>query len=245
VDASANVTYDVVEWNSGTTVQITSTPTETYSLTTYDARSDSQYVYFVWDQTFIDDVWDGYNNPLGGGVGFELSFDGGTTWLAAETSGYNGGTFLYFSVPYNNQAQYTFTYTQGMTVQVRFNRGSLPGVWFDLANSPFDSNNVISVTMSAVVNPRIVAANNAIFQATIFHPSISFTNVLYNDNTGVGAVENTSPSVFGNTSVSSTTDVTMRMSSNNADDGRLYCNFNGGQVGYISVYWNAKLFTRS
>ena len=244
VDASANVTYNVVEWNSGTTVQITSTPTETYSLTTYDARSDSQYVYFSWDQTFIDDIWDGYDNPLGGGEGFELSFDGGTTWVAADRSGYNGGTFFYFSVPYENEGQYTFTYTQGLNVLTRFNRGSLPEVWFDLANSPFDANNVISVTMSTVTNPRVIAANNAILQATIFNPSISFTNVVYDDNNGTGSVENTQATVFGNTGVINSTDVTMRMSSNTADAGRLYCNFTGGQVGYISVYWNAKLFTR-
>lgn len=245
LDTSANVTYDVVEWNSGTTVEIVSTPTETYSFTTYDARTDSEYVYMVWDQTFIDDVWDGHNNPLGEGVGFELSFDNGTTWFAAEKSGYNGGTFFYFAIPYGNQGQYTFTYIQGLTVQGRFNRGSLPDVWFDLTNSPVDVNNVISVTMNAVANPRVVAANNAVLQATIFKPSISFTNVLYDDNMGIGGIVDTSPSVSGSTSVVNATDLTMRMSNNTADSGRLYCNFNGGQTGFISVYWNAKLFTRS
>ncbi len=245
-DASASVTYDVVEWNGGTTVEITSTPTETYSFTTYDTRSDSQYVYFVWDQTFIDDIWDGYNNPFGDGQGFELSFDGGSTWFAAEKSGYNGGTFFYFSVPYVNDGQYTFTYIQGMTVQARFNRGSLPEVWFDLANSPVSSNNVIAATMNVVANPRVQAANNAVLQATIFNPLISFTNVLYDDNTGAGSVENTQATSFGNAGVINATQLTMRMTANNtADPGRLYCNFNGGQTGFISLYWNAKLFTRS
>lgn len=106
-------------------------------------------------------------------------------------------------------------------------------------------NNVISVTMNAVANPRVVAANNAVLQATIFKPSISFTNVLYDDNMGIGGIVDTSPSVSGSTSVVNATDLTMRMSSNAADSGRLYCNFNGGQTGFISVYWNAKLFTRS
>jgi hypothetical protein len=244
VDVSANVTYDVVEWNSGSTVEILSTATETYSLTTYDARSNSQYVYFVWDQTFIDDIWDGYNNPLGEGMNFELSFDSGVTWLAADTSGYSGGMFLYFSVPYENEGQYTFTYIQGMVVQIRFNRGSFPKVWFDLADSPFDANNIISVTMSAIANPRMNGANNTVLQATIFNPSISFTNILYNDNIGIGSVESTQATVFGNTSAINATELTMRMSSNTADAGRLYCNFDGGQTGYISVYWNAKLFTR-
>lgn len=246
VDSSTSLTYDIVEWTSGTTVEIVSTPFETYSLTTYDARSNSQYVYFAWDQAFIDDVWDGYNNPQGEGEAYELSFDGGTTWFAVETSGYNGGTFFYFSVPYANDGQYTFTYSQGLTVQVRFNRGSLPEVWFDLANSPVSvTDDVVSVNMSIIANPRITSSGNTVLGAVISSPSVTFTNALYNDVTGDGSVQTTQSSAFGDNTAITSTNFALRRSVSAADAGRLYCNFNGGRTGFITLYWNAKIFTRS
>jgi hypothetical protein len=245
-DVSTNQTYNVVEWNSGKTVTVTSTPTETYTLTTYDARSNSPYIYFVWDQQFITNVWEGYNHPFGGGEAYELSLDGGQTWFAVEQSGYNGGTFLYFSVAYAYEGQYTFTYLQGVNVQLRFNRGSLPTPWFDLADAPVNANSIITVSMDVVANPRMVGAGNTVFQATSFKSNLVFSNVLYNDNTSEGSVSTGSTTYSGNNSINSDMNMEIRLSSNTAvDAGRLYCDFDNGRVGTISFYWNAKLFTRS
>lgn len=245
-DVSLGQTYDVVEWNSGTTVGVTNTPTESYILTTYDTRIESQNIYFVWDQGFIDGVWDGYNNPLGEGMGFELSLDGGSTWYAVEQSGYNSGTYLYFSVTYANEGQYTFTYIEGQTAQIRFNRGSLPEPWFDLRKSPVDANTVVCVSMDVVVNPRMFDNSNNAFHATIFKSNVVFAPVLYNDNIGQGSINVGSTIYSGNNVVGSATNVELRMASNTeVDAGRIYCNFDDGRTGTISFYWNAKLFTRS
>ena len=184
-DSTGNI-FDVVEWNDGAELTITATPFETANAVTYDTRTDSQYIYFVWDQDFIDNVWNGYNTPAGEGESYSVSLDNGTTWIPVTTSGYNGGSFFYFWIPDEFQENYSFTYTIGQPALIRFNRGSLPEVWFDLANAPVTSNTVIGVDMSVVIEATI--PGDPSLSAKIIRPNYRFMNVLYDDDTNQGDV---------------------------------------------------------
>lgn len=240
-ESSDGAVFDVVEWNSGSEVTIEVTPYETANLVTYDSRVDSEYVYFVWDQDFIDNVWNGYNTPAGEGNGYEISLDGGNTWYPVTTSGYNSGTTFYFSVPYDVQGSYTFTYNQGDLVLMRFNRGSFIEPWFDLENAPVSSNTVIAVDMSVVVD--VTMQGDPIQYAKIFHPNFRFANALYDDNTGEGGLSAGIRVWSGSSFVEDMTDINERRNTTPGDNGRVYATFTNGSVGTMTFYWNAKLYT--
>lgn len=231
-------TYNVIDWNSGSQVQIESTPFETSNATTYDARTDSEYIYFVWDQDFIDNVWEGWNTPAGEGESYSVSLDDGLTWIPVERSGYNGGTFFYFWIPNELQDQYLFTYLQGQTVLIRYNRGSLAEIWFDLSNAPVDANTIIGVDMSVVANATIGELS-----AKVIRPNYRFANVLYNDNTGEGGVNSGANIWSGSGLVEDAIRMSIRRNGEQLDAGRVYASFNDGQTGSIDFYWNAKLYT--
>lgn len=233
-------TYNVIEWASGSTIQIVATPFETIPAVTYDARTDSENIYFVWDQNFIDTVWNGWQTPAGEGSSFSVSFDDGATWFPVERSGYNGETFFYFSVPYDSSEQYTFTYTVGQSATIRFNRGSVAEVWFDLADAPVSPDSVviasdISFSVYATVNGQSVK---------VLQPSYRFANVLYNDDTGEGDIQSGYDGVAwaGSQSVLNAIEADIRKSADALDAGRIYATFNN-VVGTMEFYWNAKLYT--
>ena len=241
-DSTGNI-FDVVEWNDGAELTITATPFETANAVTYDTRTDSQYIYFVWDQDFIDNVWNGYNTPAGEGESYSVSLDNGTTWIPVTTSGYNGGSFFYFWIPDEFQENYSFTYTIGQPALIRFNRGSLPEVWFDLANAPVTSNTVIGVDMSVVIEATI--PGDPSLSAKIIRPNYRFMNVLYDDDTNQGDVNDGAKIWSGSGFVNGTVSESIRKFDEPADAGRIYAKFDDGLTGTMTFYWNARLFTRS
>lgn len=235
VDQVSGHTYDVYQWSSGSTVQILSSPTQSYTATTYDARTDSNYIYFVWDELLINDTWQG----------FEISLDNGVTWYAVERHGYSTETNVYFSVPYQREGQYTFTYVQGMTVLLRYNTGSIPTVWFDLSDAPVSANSVVAVILDVIAAPTVIIPGHTPSEASMLNFGMTFANTLYDDNTGAGRVQTISSSFLGDAYAKDLTVYDIRNSLESADSGRIYCVFQGGNTGSITFYWNAKLFTRS
>jgi hypothetical protein len=232
-------TFNVIEWNSGTSVTITATPFETANVVTYDARTDSEYIYFVWDQDFIDNVWEGWNTPAGEGQSYTVSLDNGITWIPAEKSGYNGGSFFYFWIPDEYQENYSFTYETGQAVLIRYNRGSLEEVWFDL--STVDVDNIIGVDMSVVVDATV--SGDPDISAKIIRPNYRFMNVLYDDNTGEGSVNSGATIWSGSNIVEDSVRMSIRRNTDASDSGKIYVKYDNGLMGNISFYWNAKLYT--
>lgn len=239
-DPQGNI-FNVVEWDSGAVLDVVATPFETQILVTYDSATNSDNINFVWNQNFIDDVWDGYlEQPAG--ERFSLSFDGGTTWFDVERSGYSGGSFFYFSVPWQLNGQYTFTYTEGQNVLVRYNRGSVRQVWFDIADSPVNPSNVIGVSLDVVVKSAI-EVNSVLQEATIIYEPVKYMNVPYNDNTGEGSINAPSRRWTGNELAADEVNVFIKQDINLGDEDRLYANFDEGYEGTLRIYWNAKLYT--
>jgi hypothetical protein len=231
-------TYNVVEWNSGSTVEIEATPFETTSLVTSDARTDSNQIFFVWNLDFIDNVWNGYNTELGEGQAYSISFDNGVTWFSVERSGYSFNETFYFNVPYNVEGQYTFTYTEGQSVLMRYNRGSIAEIWFDIADAPVSANNITSVDMSVFVYAKIGELSTKMLR-----PNYRFANTLYNDDTGEGGINSGANVWFGSGIVEDEIEMSIRRSNEPADAGRIYARFDGGFTGTMEFYWNAKLYT--
>lgn len=230
--------FNVVDWNSGKRLTIEATPFETTPAVTYNSAENSEYIYFVWDQNFIDNVWQGLNTPQGEGQSYSISLDDGATWIPVETSGYNGGTFFYFWIPTEFRQTYSFTYSQGQSATIRYNRGSLAEVWFDLADAPFPADQIFAVNMSVSVNAKI-----GDLQMKSVWPTYRFANVLYDDNTGQGDV-NTGANVWsGSQVVENAVQTDIRRIDDPLDAGRIYARFNNGLVGTMDFYWNAKLFT--
>lgn len=237
IDVSSNTVFNIVEWVSGSTIQIEASNTEYANAVTYDARTDSNQIYFVWDQEFIDDVWDGnLGNPEGENL--EISLDNGSTWLSAEKNGYSGGTFFYFTVPYELEGSYTFTYTEGQNILIRFNRGSLLEPWFDLENAPVPANTIISVDMNVLFTGKIGSDIGYRYYNTMI-----FNNTLPNDNNSNGQLDHGYDSESGSVLVNNYMDVNNRRISSPEDAGRIYGTFGNGRVGSITAYWNAKLVT--
>lgn len=233
--------FDVVEWNSGSNLTITATPFETANAVTYDTRTDSEYIYFVWDQDFIDNVWNGWNTPAGEGQSYSVSLDGGTTWIPVETSGYNGSTFFYFWIPEEFRLNYSFTYTIGQSALIKYNRGSNSEIWFDLQNAPVSANNIVGVNMSLVINATV--PGDPTRTAKMIYPRFSFMNVLYDDNTGEGNVNEGASLWSGSNYVRNQINVEIRKFATAEDAGRIYATFNSGAVGTMTIYWNASLYT--
>lgn len=241
-DTSGNI-FNIVEWSDGAELTIEATPFETANAVTYDARTDSEYIYFVWDQNFIDNVWNGWDTPAGEGQSYSISLDNGVNWIPVETSGYSGGTNFYFWIPTEFRETYSFTYSIGQAAIIKFNRGSIAEVWFDLANAPVAANTVIGVDMSVVTDATIPGDPN--LSATVLKPNFRFMNMLYDDNTGQGGVENDVTLWTGSNLVNSAVSNGIRKSDVPADAGKVYANFDNGLTGTMTIYWNAKLFTRS
>lgn len=233
--------FDIVEWNSGSNLTITATPFETANAVTYDTRTDSEYIYFVWDQDFIDNVWNGWNTPAGEGQSYSVSLDGGTTWIPVETSGYNGSTFFYFWIPEEFRLNYSFTYTIGQSALIKYNRGSNSEIWFDLQNAPVSANNIVGVNMSLVINATV--PGDPTRTAKMIYPRFSFMNVLYDDNTGEGNVNQGASIWSGSNTLRNQINVEIRKSATADDAGRIYATFDGGVVGTMTIYWNASLYT--
>lgn len=240
---SQNRTFNAVHWSSGKELTITATPFETSNATTYDNRSNSQYIYFVWDQNFIDNVWNGYNTPAGEGQSYSVSLDNGVTWIPTDLSGYNGGLFFYLWIPNDFQENYSFTYTAGQPALIRYNRGSMQEVWFDLADAPVSANEVVGVDLSVVVEATIPGDPDQ--SARIIMPDFRFMNVLYDDNTGQGYVNDGARIWSGSSYVENRIEIDNRKIDEPADAGRVYATLRYGAVGTMTFYWNAKLYTIS
>lgn len=238
---SQNRTFNAVRWTSGKEIEITATPFETSNAVTYDSRTNSQYIYFVWDQDFIDNVWEGWNTPAGEGEAYSISLDNGITWIPVETSGYNGGTFFYFWIPNELQETYSFTYTTGQSTLIRYNRGSMQEVWFDLDDAPVSSADVIGIDLSVVVEATIPGDPDR--TARIIRPNYRFMNVLYDDNSGMGNVNDGARIWSGSNYVEDRIEISIRKSEVPADAGRVYATLRYGAVGTMTFYWNATLYT--
>lgn len=239
-DPQGNI-FNVVDWDSGAVLNIVATPFETQTLTTFDSATNSNNIYFVWNQNFIDDVWEGIlTQPQG--ERFSVSFDGGTTWFAVERNGYNGGTFFYFAIPFEFEGQYTFTYTLGQNVLIRYNRGSVRQVWFDIANSPVNPSNVVGVSLDVVVKSSM-EVNSVVQEATVIYDTVKYMNVPYNNNTGEGTLNVPSNRYSGNQLAANETNVFIKINLQPGDEDRLYANFDEGYEGTLRIYWNAKLYT--
>jgi hypothetical protein len=241
--SAANKVFDFVEWNSGSDITITSSPFETANAITYDSRTDSEYIYFIWDQDFIDNIWNGGNTPEGEGQSYSISLDGGETWVPVETSGYNGDTTFYFWIPEEYRETYSFTYDADQSAIIKFNRGSLDEVWFDLSNAPVDANTIVGIDMSVVVDATMTEDTDLF--ANIIRPNYSFMNVIYNDDTGEGSVNSGTSIWSGSSFVEDRVSMSIRKDSNSLDSGRIYAKFRDGKIGNMSFYWNAKLYTVS
>jgi hypothetical protein len=240
VDSESKI-FSVVEWNSGRDVTITATPFETSNAVTYDARTDSEYIYFVWDQDFIDNVWEGWQTEAGEGASYSISLDDGATWIPVETSGYNGGTFFYFWIPNEFRETYSFTYDIGQAAIIRYNRGSNIIVWFDLEDAPVPANTVIGVDMSLVIESSL--DGDPVLTARILRPNVRFANALYDDNTGAGSL-NEGANVWSGSSIArGVVNMDIRRTSEPQDAGRVYATFDDGKTGTMKFYWNAKLYT--
>lgn len=235
--SNSNTVFNVIDWNSGATITITATESETANAVAYDSRTDSNIIYFVWDADFIDNVWNG--DPEG--ASYEISLDDGTTWIPVETSGYSTNSFYYFSVPFELQGVYSFTYTIGQTAIIRYNRGSNQAVWFDLANDPVEANTITAVDMSLIIEPML--DGDPILTAKILRPNVRFANALYDDDSGAGGIS-TGANVWSGSSVArGAVNMDIRKTSEPADAGRIYASFDDGKTGTITFYWNAKLYT--
>lgn len=238
---SENRVFRTVDWVSGSQVTITATPFETVSLVTYDARTDSDDIWFEWDQNFIDTVWEGWNTPAGEGQSYSVSLDDGDTWYPVQTSGYSSDNYFYFAVLSELRDSYTFTYNEGQTVLMRFNRGSNAEVWFDLVNAPVPADSIIGVDMSVTVEATI--PGDPTRTATVIRPNYRFMNVLYDDDTNQGGVNSGANIWSGSGFVEDRIEMSIRRSSDPADAGRIYGNFDEGSEGTMTFYWNAKLYT--
>jgi hypothetical protein len=238
---SENRVFNTINWNSGSQITVTATPYETVSVVTYDARTDSDTIWFVWDQNFIDTVWEGNNTEIGEGQAYEISFDNGVTWYSVETNEYSTNDFFNFVVPLEFRDSYTFTYTQGQTVLIKFNRGNNLEVWFDLANAPVSTEYIIGVDMSVTVEATIPGEPNR--TATVIRPNYRFMNVLYDVDTGQGSINSGANIWSGSDFVEDKIQMSIRRSIDPTDAGRIYAKFNNGVVGTMTFYWNAKLYT--
>jgi hypothetical protein len=239
---SSNKIFDVVEWNSGTEVFIDSTPFETVNAVTYDSRTDSEYVFFVWDDDFIENIWNGYNTPEGEGQSYSISVDDGETWIPVYRSGYSNGNYFYFYIPYELLDTYSFTYEEGQTFIIKYNRGSFKEVWFDLANFPASSNtNIVSAHMSVLVEASL--NDNPSISTISTWPNLYFSNSPYDDNVGSGEIRTGDNVWSGSEMIEDNLRISIRRSDEPEDAGRIYCTFNDGLSGNIKFYWNAKLYT--
>lgn len=239
-DPVANVGFSVVNWVSGATVTIGTTPFEFANAVTFDAQTDSSQIRFVWDQNFIDNVWDGGASGIEG-ENFSISLDGGTTWYQVENGGYSGGSQFYFNVPFVNDGLYTFTYTAGQSAIIRFNRGNTFEPWFDLANAPVaNANNVLFASMKVFARASGIIANNAVYGYKYFD---NFSLGLTIDPvTNQGFVNYGQESDQGNQTVANAINIRARF---NNDPHRIYCTYNYFDPGEITVFWDAKLFVRN
>lgn len=232
--------FNAINWSSGQEITITATPFETSNAVTYDSRTESEYIYFVWDQEFIDNVWEGWNTLAGEGQSYSVSLDNGTTWIPVETSGYSGNTFFYFWIPNEFRETYSFSYNAEQPVIIKYNRGSNPEIWFDLSNAPVLENTIIGVDMSVLVEATIQGETAQ--TAKILRPNFRFANVVYNNNTGAGDVNQGVNIWSGSPFVEDNVRINIRKTTEN-DAGRIYANFNNGAIGTMTFYWNAKLYT--
>lgn len=242
-ESSSNTLFSTVDWISGNEIEIVASNTEIYALIAFDARSESNSIYFEWDQEFITDVWEGFDHPIGEGESFEISLNG-TDWFIVEKSGYSSNSYFYFSIPFEQNGAYTFTYTLGQEIQIRFNRGSLPVVWFDLVDAPVAANTVLFTDMNVVAEATVISSNGSISSATQYISSLIFPNVTFNDDTGEGMARSTDSVFLGASDVEDVISIRRRIHNSEDDAGKLYGVFTGGKIGSMTIYWNAKLYTK-
>lgn len=131
-EANNGITLSTHLHSAGRVITFTASPYQySNNLVTYDTVEDSQYVNFVWDEDFINNIWEGNH------YGYQISLDSGNTWVNVETSGYSGGQNFYFSTPYDSELDghdTPFTYDAGdETVSLRYRdvATSANSVWFD------------------------------------------------------------------------------------------------------------------
>jgi hypothetical protein len=224
---SANTIFSTATWISGSSVDINVSEYETRTLITFNTAENSPYIYFKWDLDFIENVWNG------NGDGYEVSLDSGDTWIKVSNSGYSWNTSFYFYVEDEviGQEDYLFTYSVDQEVLIRFNRGSIPAVFFDLTESPYPIDKIFAVDMSIVFKATI---NDSI--AYTYRPNVYFVNDLNDDIDTNSEIEKGSAFVYNR----------LRSPFKKVDDPedahRVYINFWNGEQGTITSYWHAKLY---
>jgi hypothetical protein len=239
-DPVANVSFSVVPWVSGKTVQIESTPFEFSNVTMFNTQTDSTMANFTWDQNFIDNVYEGGPDGIDG-ENYSVSFDGGSTWYALDAGGYSGGSNFYFYVPFENEGLYTFTYTTGQSAILRYNRGNTFEPWFDLTEAPIsNTNNVLFATMKVFARGRGFVANT-VAEGYKYFDTFSL-GLDFDQNGNQGYVIYSNESTQGNQTIANALNIRARLASN---PNAIFCTYDYRDPGEITVFWDARLYVRN
>jgi hypothetical protein len=260
--SSQGKTFNTVEWIYGNEITITATPFETTTATTLDNRANSPYIYFAWNQNFINNVWESQTNEAG--QNYSVSLDNGTTWIPVVAREYTTGTFFYFYIPDELQATYQFTYNAGQSVIIKYNRGSSHTLWFDLAEAPVPLSNIFAVDLTIVFEALV--QGETYLRVKILRPNFRFANSAYADDGGTSeyirvwssaelvediavldSFTNNINQDFGGLSLTQLVEdiiiIDIRKNNNPADAGKVYASYKNSNTGSITFYWNAKLYT--
>lgn len=113
--------------------------------------------------------------------------------------------------------------------------------WFDLADSPVNPDDVVSVWMQLVID--VEAINSVLVQSTIFVDRLHFANTT--DINGGQAYEGQRSYIGDSFLAANSLEFRTRLDDVPADAGRLYATLNFGPTdGTARFYWNARLFTK-
>ena len=262
---SAGRIFNTVEWIYGSEIEITPTEFETTTAVTLDNRDNSPYIYFLWNQSFIDNVWE--PSASESGQNYYVSVDNGNTWIPVVKREYTENTFFYFYIPDELQSTYQFTYEAGQTAIIKYNRGSSHEIWVDLSEAPVPLNSIFAVDMSIVFEATV--QGETFIKAKILRPNFRFANTAYSNGTeenilgqyskiwsGAELLEDIV--VFDSFTNNFNEDlngqpllqiieelivIDIFKNSDPADAGKVYASFRNSNTGTITFYWTAKLYT--
>ena len=114
-------------------------------------------------------------------------------------------------------------------------------MWFDLANAPVPSTNIVGIDMSVVVEATIPGDPDMV--ATVIRPNYRFMNILYDDDNNQGNVNSGASIWSGSSFTEDRISMSIRRIDEPEDAGRIYARFDDGLTGTMTFYWNAKLYT--
>lgn len=258
-------TFKTVEWTSGNEITIALTPFETTNAITLDNRASSPYIYFLWNQIFIDNVWGVATGEPG--QNYSISLDNGSTWIPVVIGDYTQDTFFYFYIPENLQSTYQFTYEAGQPAIIKYNRGSDHVLWLNLAEAPAPLTSIFAVDLTVVF--EAVIQGETFIKAKILRPNFRFANTAYSSGTeeaimaqytkvwsGAELLEdiivfdsfaNNLEEDLGGKPLSQIVEelivIDIFKNENPADAGKVYASYRNSNTGSITFYWTAKLYT--